>query len=188
MQAGAHRPSVSTHELRGELSGRLIHSSSLLFELGKYVVPVVVALVLTHSLLATVKIVNGPSMLPNYTTGDQVLVDRRDWTNPAHGDVVVLRYPGDPEHRQYIKRVVAVPGDTVAIEAGHVLINGRISDEPYLGPGTTTVPDVSTLTLAPDEYFTLGDNRGVSNDSRFFGPVERRYLFGRVITTLYHAK
>ncbi len=187
MQRGAHRTTVSSHELRGELSGRLIHSSSLLFELGKYVIPVVVLLVLTHSLLATIKIVDGPSMLPNFTSGDQVLVDRRDWANPGHGDVVILRYPGDPDHRQYIKRVVAIPGDEVEISLGQVLVNGESIDEPYLEPDTQTRPDVPPIALDSDEYFTLGDNRGVSNDSRFFGPIERRYLFGRVLTTLYRA-
>ncbi|MBI4023291.1 signal peptidase I [Candidatus Berkelbacteria bacterium] len=183
-----HRSSVSGAHLSGELSGRLVHSTSLLFELGKYAILALEALTLTHSLVLTIKIVDGPSMLPTFSTGDQVIVDRRDWVNPDQGDAVILRYPGDPDHRQYIKRVVAGPGDTVEIRSGSVRVNGIPIDEPYLAPGTTTVPDVPARVLKADEYFTLGDNRGVSNDSRFFGPVERRYLFGRVLTTLYHAQ
>lgn len=179
-----HRTHVRADELRDELSGKLTDTSSLVFEIGRYAVPLAVVLTLIHSLLLTVKQIDGPSMLPTYHSGDRTLVDRRDWKSYQRGDVVILRYPGDPEHRQYIKRVVAIPGDTYEIRSGRLYVNGAPVEEPYLSPGTVTLPAVPSRSLADDEYFTLGDNRPVSNDSRFFGPVHRRYIVGRVMTTL----
>jgi len=176
-----HRAKVSTYELHAELGSKLIAESSLIFELSKYVVPLILALVLIQSLLVTVQIVDGPSMLPTLSSGSYVVLDRRDWVAPKQGDIVVLRYPGDPLHHRYIKRVVATPGDSVAIARGRVLVNGQSLTETYTEPGTVTVPDMAARVLEKDEYFTLGDNRAVSNDSRFFGPVARRYLLGRVI-------
>lgn len=178
------RSRVHAHELREELSGKLTDTSSLLFEIGKYAVPIAVGLVLINSLLITVKQIEGPSMLPNFVSGDRTVVDRRDWVGYAHGDVVILRYPGDPNRHQYIKRVVAIPGDTVETRSGYVYVNGARTVEPYLATGTLTNPDIPLITLGKDEYFTLGDNRPVSNDSRFFGPIHRRYIIGRVMTTL----
>lgn len=183
-QQPAARSRVHGHELRDELSGKLTETSSFLFELGKYAVPLAVGLTLVHSLLLTVKQIEGPSMLPTYQSGDRTVVDRRDWVDYRRGDVVILRYPGDPEHRQYIKRIVAVPGDTYEIASGRLYVNGTLVNEPYLAVGVTTNPPVERQTLAQDTYFTLGDNRPVSNDSRFFGPVHRRYIVGRVVTTL----
>src|SRR3990167_1439891 len=166
-----HRQVVSRADLEQELGGRFTHASSLVFELAKYVVPVAVILTLLHSLLVTIMFVDGPSMQPTYQTGDMILVDRRDWIEFDRGEVVVLRYPGDPEHRVYIKRAVAGPGDTVAVKAGHVEVNGQPIKDPIPAPGTISQQEVATKTLAAGEYYTLGDNRPVSNDSRFFGPV-----------------
>lgn len=182
-----HRHSVSHAELQTELGERFVQSGSLVFEIAKYVVPIAILLTLAHSLLATITFVDGPSMQPTFYTDDMIVVDRRDWLSFARGDNVVLRYPGDPEHRVYIKRVVATPGDTVVIRNGKLVVNGQHVNEPYLSPGTRTQPDVAERTLDDDEYYTLGDNRPVSNDSRFFGPVERRFIVGRVITTLIPA-
>ena len=178
------RQVVSRSDLEQEMGGRLVHAGGLVFELVKYVVPFAVTLTLLHSLLATITFVDGPSMQPTYTSGDMILVDRRDWLEFNRGDVVVLRFPGDPDNHMYIKRAVAIPGDTVAVQSGQVVVNGTPIDEPYLAIGTVSKPDVVTKTLADDEYYTLGDNRPVSNDSRFFGPVARRFIVGRVIATL----
>ena len=178
------RSRVHAHELRSELSGKFTETSSLLFEIGKFAVPIAVSIVLIHSLLVTVKQIDGPSMLPTYASGDRTVVDRRDWIDYQRDDVIILRYPGDPNHHQYIKRIVAIPGDTYEITAGQLYVNNAPVYEPYLAPGTTTNPPIGKRTLGADEYFTLGDNRPVSNDSRFFGPIHRRYIIGRVVTTL----
>lgn len=180
-----HRTKVSAEAIREELSGSLVRRTSRVFELAKSGVLLAIVILTIHSLLATVSIVDGPSMLPTYSSGDAVLVDRRDWQQYAQGDVVVLRYPGDPDGRQYIKRIVAVPGDEVSVANGHVIVNQRPLTESYLPRGLITQPDVPGRVLDEDEYYTLGDNRPVSNDSRFFGPVQRRFIVGRVVTTLF---
>lgn len=180
-----HRRHVSTHDLKNELSGRLVHTTSALYELGKYFVVTLVTILTIHSLLATVTIISGPSMLPNFKSNSHILLDRRDWITYQRGDVIVLKYPGDPENRQYIKRIIGLPGETVVITGGQVLINGQPINENYLPFGVQTFPDVEPITLRNDEFFTLGDNRPISNDSRFFGPVERRFIIGRVAAILY---
>lgn len=181
-----HRAAVAASALHDELSSNLVHRSSALFELSKYAVFLGIIVTLVHSLLFTIKIVSGPSMLPNFNDGSAVLVDRQNLDQLKAGDVVVLKYPGDPERHQYIKRIVAVPGDQVAVHNQHVFINNQILLEPYLKPTVVTDPPVAERTLGENEYYTLGDNRAVSNDSRFFGPIERRYIIGRVITTIYN--
>lgn len=182
-----HRTQVSTELLQEELGGRLFKTTSVAFEIGKYVIALVTFVLTVHSLIATVNIISGPSMLPTFTSGSHVLLDRRDWVDLKRGEVVILKYPGDPEHRTFIKRIIGTPGDTVEIRTGKVYVNNSQLTEDYLAPGVVTSPDVAPKTLGDDEYFTVGDNRPVSNDSRFFGPVERRFIIGRVVTTLYAA-
>ena len=96
---------------------------------------------------------------------------------PARGDVIVFDYPQDTQ-RQFVKRIVGEPGDTIAISGGVVSINGARLDEPYLrGPG---FGDLSPVQLDEGEYFVLGDNRAGSRDSRHWGPLESEYIIGRV--------
>lgn len=183
-----HRHTVTAAQVHDELSSSLVETSSALFELLKSAVAVAIVATLIHSLVATVAIVDGPSMLPSYPSGSLILVNRLDGQSFSPGDVVQLRYPGDPLHHTYIKRIVAGPGDRIAIGATGVFRNGTKLIEPYLAAGTVTAPDVAQRTLGSDEYYTLGDNRTVSNDSRFFGPVARRFMVGRVLTTLTEPK
>ena len=180
-----HRGHVSTHELKEELSGKLISSTSLVYELAKYVVAAIVLILTVHSLFLTIKIISGPSMLPNFISDSYVALDRRNWISYERGDVVILKYPGDPTNVQYIKRIVALPGEYVEIKGGSVYINDQVIKEPYLPIGLQTFPDVPRKMIKENEYFTLGDNRGVSNDSRFFGTVHRRYIIGKVISVVF---
>lgn len=133
--------------------------------------------------------VKGRSMLPTLQNGDWLLVSRADYrrSQPRRGDVVICFYPGrylDPWKliRQYfVKRLIAFPGETIAIEEGVVLINGEPLDEPYLDPAKVRYRrTMQPRVLQPDEYFVLGDNRDSSNDSRRIGPLSRRMLVGRV--------
>jgi signal peptidase I len=96
---------------------------------------------------------------------------------PRRGEVIVFHFPRDPS-RDFVKRVIGVPGDTVEIRNGIVLVNGAVLDEPYL-----TSRDNSSMRLAtigPREYFVLGDNRRGSNDSRNWGTVPEDNILGRV--------
>jgi signal peptidase I len=95
---------------------------------------------------------------------------------PQRGDVVVFHYPRDPS-RDFIKRVIAVPGETVDVRNGRVFVNGQVLSEPYEKepPAYTYGP----LKLGPDEYFVLGDNRNNSSDSHVWGAVPRANIVGK---------
>ena len=123
-------------------------------------------------------LVSGNSMQPAYQDGDRVVVARMMpfLSTPHRGDTVIARV----EDEILIKRVIGMPGDTVAMGHGEVILNGSMMEDPvpvsYRGR-----QDMETVELGEDEYFLLGDHRRVSIDSREFGPVSRRNILGRVI-------
>lgn len=120
------------------------------------------------------------SMEPNLLPHDRVLVNKfiYRFRLPHPGEIVVLRPPTDPT-RNYIKRVVAVAGERIAIQSGHVYVNGRMLPESYLTVPTNGV--WGPLVVPAHEVFVLGDNRGNSEDSRAFGFVPDRNLVGEAI-------
>ena len=96
---------------------------------------------------------------------------------PQRGEVIVFRYPKEPS-RDFVKRIVAIPGDTVEIRGGKVYVNGTLLEEPYI-----VEPQHATMerrVIGPDQCFVLGDNRLHSNDSRNWGPVPLENIVGRV--------
>lgn len=95
---------------------------------------------------------------------------------PQRGDIVVFRYPKDPS-RDFIKRVIALPGDTVEIRQGKVYVNGQYVDEAYINE--TANYSWSPRRMASGEYFVLGDNRNNSSDSHVWGPVPRDNIIGK---------
>ncbi|MGE5297817.1 MAG: signal peptidase I [Acidobacteriaceae bacterium] len=140
-------------------------------------------------------IVSGNSMLPNFEDGQYLVIDEISYRlrQPERGEVVVLRYPDDPK-QYFIKRIVGLPGEKVSIDNGRVTIyntqhpDGMVLDESYLPTQGLTYPlnsDViggkKTLTLSSEQYFTLGDNRLQSSDSRYWGPLPKNDLVGRVL-------
>jgi signal peptidase I len=84
------------------------------------------------------------------------------------------------DQTEFIKRVVALPGETVEGRAGHVYINGRLLQEPYLPPQTLT-SDFAPVQIPRGSVWVMGDNRPNSNDSRYFGPIARSQIVGRTI-------
>ena len=122
--------------------------------------------------------VQGSSMEPSFHDGQRIIVSRLSYMlgEPARGDVIVFHYPKDPT-RDFIKRVIGLPGDHVAIESGQVYVNRVPLTEPYVRE-TGNYPD-GEWRLGPDEYFVLGDNRNNSNDSHDFGPINRAFIVGR---------
>lgn len=122
--------------------------------------------------------VDGPSMEPTLFTGERLLVDKISYRlHPPHrGDIVVFRNPRNVKE-DYIKRVVALPGDRVEMRLGKLYVNDQPVPEPYvLRDGISTYgPEV----VPPGYCFVLGDNRANSRDSRFFGPVPLNLIKGR---------
>ena len=102
---------------------------------------------------------------------------------PRRGDVIVFRYPLDPQ-RDFVKRVVGGPGDTVEIRRGTVYVNNVPLDEPYITQEQSS-EFMGPRLLRQDEYFVLGDNRGASNDSRDWGPVPMKNIIGKVWVTYW---
>ncbi len=122
--------------------------------------------------------VDGSSMEPEYSTGDRIFISHISaWTKDINrGDTVVCRL-GD---MRVIKRIIAVPGDKLEIKAGKVYLNNSLIEEPYLAANTYTGGSIS-ISLEQDEYFVMGDNRGVSLDSRKEGCVKDKDIKGKVI-------
>jgi signal peptidase I len=127
--------------------------------------------------------VEGPSMQPNLNTGQYVLADKLAYRlgNPQRGDIVVVQ-PNLPTDQEYIKRLMGLPGETIAVRNGSVFINGQKLAEPYIAePPQYT----GSWQLGPDQYFVLGDNRNNSNDSHIWGALHRRAIFGKVLVVYW---
>ncbi|HAV65405.1 MAG TPA: signal peptidase I [Verrucomicrobiales bacterium] len=139
-------------------------------------------LVFSRFVLATV-IIDGVSMEPTFQSGDHCLLNRLATVMGGvdRGDMVVLCDRGEGDYA--IKRVIGVPNDDVEIRDGLVFLNGERLDEAYLADGTRTYAPAGQLrfSLGPDSYFVLGDNRALSEDSRYYGPVSRSKLLGVVL-------
>lgn len=149
--------------------------------------------------------VDGPSMEPNFFTGEFLLYTKVQNILPPtpflralslsynRGDVVILRLP--TENRDFVKRVVGLPGESVAIEDGKVFVNGKIISEDYLGPTISTragdfIEEGEGPQTAPEgTYIVFGDNRPVSADSRFswVGFVKKEWIKGRVFIRIWPA-
>ncbi len=127
-------------------------------------------------------IVDGVSMEQNFHNNEYLLVDQITYRlrAPKHGEVIIFRPPSNTSS-DYIKRIIALPGETVVIENNQVLINGHLLNEPYLDKGTVTETGdkIFTTTLKPDQYFVMGDNRQHSSDSREWGVVPRKNIVGK---------
>lgn len=154
------------------------------------------------------------SMEPTLDVGQRVLVDRVrfHFRDPERGDVVVFKPPAgadinecgrppapgqacavstkDRSDTNFIKRVVAVPGDRVSIRRGRVYINGKLSDSWNISPdpscGICNLP--KSLTVPAGQYYMMGDNRGESADSREWGPVPRKWIIGKAFFTYWPPK
>ena len=127
-------------------------------------------------------------MEPTLLVGDSIMVDRAAYRDraPQRHDIVVFEHP-EAEQRDFVKRVVGLPGDVIVVRREQVFVNGQLLGEPYLDPqlaaltsSPVTCGSVCEPTTVPiDSYFLLGDNRNNSEDSRFFGFVKRASIKGR---------
>ena len=132
------------------------------------------------------KLVSGPSL----TSFERMILPLRE---PKRGDVMVFKYPDEPE-RDFIKRVIGLPGDTLELKNKTVYVNGQALDEPYVHflfpdavPGSADYTDLDVrrkygpVTVPADHYFMMGDNRDNSQDSRYWGFMPRSYVKGKAL-------
>ena len=133
---------------------------------------------LLHLFVIQVSVVRGSSMEPCLHDGDRLVVDRVAYSvgDARRGDVAILRYPRDPEV-DFVKRIVGLPGDRVAMHHGLLFVNGEVADD-Y--GSITDLQELADLEVPDGHFFVLGDNRPVSCDSREFGLVAANLLKGRV--------
>lgn len=149
-----------------------------------------VLIVLIYMFIASVEVVKGVSMAPNFHTNERILVDKisKKFGPYQRGEVVVLIPTGESKH--FIKRVIGLPGDVVKIYECKVHISqdsGQyVLEEPYLPESTCTsggdaLKEGHSMRLGEDEYIVLGDNRTNSSDSRYFGVAKKNQILGKVI-------
>ncbi|MEO6597513.1 MAG: signal peptidase I [Planctomycetota bacterium] len=135
-------------------------------------------MVVMHLFVIQVSVVKGNSMEPCLHDGDRLVIDcvSYNMSAVARGDVVVLRYPRNPS-LDFVKRVVAKPGDSVAMHNGELFVNDEAADTYGCIADHEELP---ALTVPPDNFFVLGDNRPISCDSRDFGLVRQELIKGKV--------
>jgi signal peptidase I len=169
------------------------------------------ALVIQAILVKPYQIPSG-SMEPTLDIGQRVLVNRfiYHFTKPKIGDIVVFhppvgaeqgnecgapRDPAQPcarptprrDSQNFIKRIVAGPRDRISISNGHPVVNGQLANEDFIRPcgGQTACNLPKAITVPPGDYFMMGDNRGSSDDSRFWGPVPQDWFIGKAFATYW---
>lgn len=155
------------------------HRGVMHFWLRDLVVSVVVSAFIIIFLYQPVR-VEGTSMLPMLEDQDRLFINKLAYRvgDIQRGDVVVFLYPHDHE-KSYIKRVIALPGDTLRIDHGQVYVNGNKIAEPYVPPRFDDDRSQPEMNVPPHEYFVMGDHRSISSDSRDFGPVDRNLIYGK---------
>jgi signal peptidase I len=158
---------------------------SLLDLLHDLAIAVVVCVLLITYVVQAFK-VQGTSMSPELLDGERILVNKffHYVTDVHRGDVVVFWYPEDPE-LSFIKRIVALPGENVEIRSGAVYVNGSLLDETYVEPEKADHRSFPPLEVRPGHFFVLGDNRRGSNDSRTWGLVPERYIYGKAFMKIW---
>lgn len=151
-----------------------------LWDIVSTIVPAVLIALLVNVFVVQAMTIDGPSMQPNLYYDQRVMIEKVTYHfvhGPRRGDVVTFDVPG--EETSLIKRVVALPGETVKVRDGQVFIDGELLKEPW----TTQLggPNYPSTLVPPLHVFVLGDNRPSSRDSRYFGPVSLEQIIGRAL-------
>lgn len=143
------------------------------------VVALLVALVI-RTFVVQVYLVEGPSMEPTLHTNERVFVNKLIYRlrDPKPGEIIVLQDPNRPQ-RELIKRVIAVAGETIEIKKGTVYVDGQALKEPFINTAIKSSTDMQPLTVPEKQVFVMGDNRGMSFDSRAIGPVTVNKIDGK---------
>jgi signal peptidase I len=167
----AAEPRAAVHAFRHEVR---VWTRDLLIAIG-------LALIIIVFLYQPVK-VEGTSMAPLLSDQERIFINKFVYRfEPIQrGDVVVFWYPLD-RSKSFIKRVIGLPGEMVEIRQGILSVNGHVVPEPYVPPQYEDVSDFGPVRVPKESYFVMGDHRISSNDSRVFGPVASRFIYGRAV-------
>lgn len=155
---------------------------SFILEFVQSIVLALSAFVLLYLFVAQPNEVKGSSMVPNFANNEFLLTDKLSYLigKPKRGDVIVFKAPSSEpcaeESCEYIKRIIGLAGDKVKVQNGKVFLNGKLLNEPYLGPGIETNPGTYCyegveVTVPENMVLAFGDNRPHSRDGREFGPI-----------------
>ena len=195
----AHRRHPSIEESQAKRSAHAVHTVR---EFAEIIVLALIIAAIFKALIFQIYKIPSESMTPTLRPGDRILVCKcaygipvpfsdvciLGFRKPSRGDVVVFRFP--PDHRvHYIKRLVGMPGDTIEIRNKELYVNGEVYDvaeaqfiDPLVMPGAVSRRDnYGPITVPPNAYFMMGDNRDNSNDSRFWGLVREHEIIGRTV-------
>jgi len=144
-------------------------------------VALTLALIIIVFLYQPVK-VEGTSMAPLLSDQERIFINKFVYRfEPIHrGDVVVFWYPLD-RSQSFIKRVIGLPGQTLQIKEGELYVNGKHVAEPYVPQNYFDDSSYGPIKIPAHDYFVMGDHRDSSNDSRIFGPVPRKYIYGKAV-------
>ena len=144
---------------------------------------VLIAVVLIVFIYQPVK-VEGRSMMPTLTDQERIFINKFTYHyglgKIERGDMVVFWYPLDTT-KSYIKRIIGVPGDIIKITGGQVYVNGKALAEDYVPEEYRDRISLGPERVPPDKFFVLGDHRNSSNDSRAWGFVDRKYIYGKAV-------
>lgn len=165
-----------------ETKGRSALSAAL-YWLRDLTLSVFIAAVVILFIYQPVK-VEGTSMMPALVDQERIFINKFVYRfgigQVERGDTVVFWFPGDPS-KSYIKRVIGLPGDTVAVDQGTVLVNGKALQEDYVPVEYRDRLSSARQVIPEDHFFVLGDHRSSSNDSRSWGPLHRRHIYGKAV-------
>ncbi len=146
-------------------------------------ISVILAILVILFLYQPVK-VEGTSMMPALVDQERIFINKFVYRfgigEISRGDMVVFWFPNDPT-KSYIKRVIGLPGDSIEVREGLVLVNNQRLTEAYVNEEYRDRQSYPPFKVGRDEYYVLGDHRSSSNDSRSWGPVPRKYIYGKAV-------
>lgn len=177
-------PDIEVVRMRRESRQGLLTES---LRLVRDIILIISAFILFGVFFVQPVVVEGTSMMPQLHDGERLLVNKLvyykfesvTWGHLSRGDIVVFWYPKDPD-KSYVKRIIGLPGEIVEIRHGKIFIDGQQLNEDYLDAGyNVTMPGDKRIEVEKHYYFVMGDNRDNSSDSRNWGLVPEKYIYGK---------